>query len=88
MSENFASRLAQANLASKNDIVASVKKTDFDNKLKHLKKEITSNKTKHTLVENEFKKLQTFNSCLFIGQSTTLLNISNNLLYFKKTRRY
>ena len=35
--ENFASRLAQANLASKNDSVASVKKTDFDDKLKKLK---------------------------------------------------
>ena len=29
---------------------------------------ITSNKTKHVLVENEFKKLQKFGPSLFIGQ--------------------
>ena len=44
--ENFAVRLVQANLASKNDIVYFVKKTEFDDKLKNLNKKITSNKTK------------------------------------------
>ena len=29
------------------------KKRDFDDKLKHLNKGVTSNKTKHVLVENE-----------------------------------
>ena len=38
-------------------------------KLKNLNKKVTSNKTKHSLVENEFKKLQTFDSSIFIGQS-------------------
>ena len=38
--ENFAARLKQANLASKNNIANLVKKTDFDNKLK----DVTSNK--------------------------------------------
>ena len=33
--ENFAARLSQSNLASKNDIANFVKKTDFDNKLKN-----------------------------------------------------
>ena len=33
-SENFAARLVQANLASKNDIANVVKKTDFDDKMK------------------------------------------------------
>ena len=66
-SEKFASRLAQANLASKNVIATFVKKTG--DKLKNLNKKITSNKTKHLLVENEFKKLQTFDSSLFINQS-------------------
>ena len=47
--ENFAARLAQANL---------VTKTDFDNKLSSLNKKITSNKTKHLIVENEFKKIR------------------------------
>ena len=54
--ENFAARLAQANLASKNDIAALVKKTDFDDKLKNLNKKVTSNKSKHLLIENEKTK--------------------------------
>ena len=37
-SENFVARLAQANLASKNDIAVIVKKTDFDDKIKNLNK--------------------------------------------------
>ena len=45
--ENFAERLAEANL---------VTKTDFDTKLISLNRKIISNKTKHVLVENEFKK--------------------------------
>ena len=51
--ESFAERLAQANMANKNDIANFVKKTDFGEKLKTLNKKITSNKTKHLLVENE-----------------------------------
>ena len=34
-----------------------VKKTDFDNKLKKLNKNITSNKTKHVLVEDKLNEL-------------------------------
>ena len=68
-SESFASRLVQGNLASKNVIANFIKKTDFDDKIKDLNKKITSNKTKHLLIENEFKKLQTFDSSLFTGQS-------------------
>ena len=34
-----------------------------------MNKKFASNKTKHLLVENELKKLQTFDSSLFIGQS-------------------
>ena len=41
-SENFSTRLAQTNLASKSDIAKILKKTDFDNKLKY----VTSNKNK------------------------------------------
>ena len=55
--ENLAARLAQVNLASKSDIANFLKKTEFDNKLKNLNKKVTSNKSKHLLVENEFKKL-------------------------------
>ena len=67
--QKFAARLVQANLESKNDIANFVKKTDFDDKLKNLNKKNTSNKIKHALFENEFKKLQTFDSSLFINQS-------------------
>ena len=56
-SENFAAGLAQANLASKSDIANFVKKADFDDKLKNLNKNVTSNKTKHVLVENELNEL-------------------------------
>ena len=67
--EYFATRLAQADLACKNDIAALVKKTDFDDNLKNWDKKVSSNKSKHLLVENEVKALQTFDSSLFIGQS-------------------
>ena len=38
--EHFAAKLAQANLARKNDIAIFVKKSDFDGKLNNLKKKI------------------------------------------------
>ena len=55
--EHFTARLAQANFASKSDIINFVKKTDFHDKLKKFNKNITSNKTKHVLVENELNEL-------------------------------
>ena len=54
--ENFSARLKQANLATKGNIADFVKKTNFDDKLKNLYKKVTSNKSKHVLVENELKK--------------------------------
>ena len=47
--DNFAARLAQANL---------ITKTNFDAKVSSLNRKITSNKTKHLLFENELKKLK------------------------------
>ena len=44
-------------------------KTDFDAKLSSLNRKITSNKSKHLLVDNELKKLKTFDSSYFIGKS-------------------
>ena len=44
-------------------------KTDFDAKLSSLNRKITSNKTKHLLVENELKKLKAFVSSYFIDKS-------------------
>ena len=55
--ENFATGLAQANLASKNDIANFVEKTNFDDKLKNSNKSITSYKAKLVLVENELNEL-------------------------------
>ena len=52
--KNYAARLKQVNLATKSDIANYVNKTDFDEKLKGLNKEIGSNKTKYLLVENQF----------------------------------
>ena len=47
ISENFAVRLKQTNLAIKTDIldITDFAKKDFDDKLKILKKKVTSNKT-------------------------------------------
>ena len=47
-----------------------VKKTDFHNKLSGFNKRMNSNKTKHVLIENDIKKLQTFDSSLFITLMT------------------
>ena len=57
--ENFKARLAQANL---------VKKTYFNTILTSLnKKKVHSDKIKHLIAENEFKKLQKFDSSYFRG---------------------
>ena len=66
--ENFATRLAQANLASKSHISNFLKKPRFWWETKNLNKKVKSNKTL-VLVKNEFKKLQTFDSSLFVSQS-------------------
>ena len=58
--EKFKARLKQADL---------VTKRDYDNKLQSLSKRITSNKTKHLLVEYELKKLKTFYLSYFKGKS-------------------
>ena len=56
----FNARLAQANL---------VTKADFDNSVSSLDSRITANKTKNEFMENEFKKLKTFDSSYFRGKS-------------------
>ena len=55
--ENFAARLAQANLASKNDIAALVKKTSSNDKLKNSNKKVASNKIKHRGIEKKITDL-------------------------------
>ena len=56
-SKHVTVRLAQVILASKSDIANLLKKTDFDHKQKTLNRNVTSNSTKHVLVENEFNEL-------------------------------
>ena len=69
-SETFSGRLAQAKSASENDIANLVEKTDFDNKLKNLNKNIISNRTKNVLVENELDRIM--NSKKFDSRSEFL----------------
>ena len=71
--ENFAARLAQANL---------ITKTDFDTKLSSLNRKITSNETKDLLIENEMKKLKTLDLSYFIGKSHFDENGAQNYLIF------
>ena len=52
-------RLARANL---------VAKTSFDNALSNLDSTISANKTKNEPIENELKKLKTFDLSYFIGK--------------------
>ena len=55
---NFTARLKQVNVATKGDIAGLVEKANCEDKLKNSNKKVTSNISKHLLVENEFKKLQ------------------------------
>ena len=76
--EDFNARLAQANL---------ITKKDFDAKLQSLSKRITSNKTKHLLVENELKKLKTFDSSYFKGKGHFEEDGTQNYLVFQPMYR-
>ena len=65
-----------------------VTKTDFDAKLSRLNRKITSNKTNLLLVENELKKLKTFDSSYFIGKSHFGEDGIQNYLVFQPIKRY
>ena len=75
----FNARLAKANL---------ITKIDFDTKLSSLNRKITSNKTKHLLIENELKKLKTFDSIYFRGKSHFEEEGTQNYLVFQSLQRY
>ena len=79
IAENFAARLAQSNL---------ITKTDFDAKLSSLNRKITSNKTRDLLIENELKKLKTFDSSYFRGKSHFEDDGTQNWLVFQPIQRY
>ena len=65
------------------DVSSLVKKTDFDPKLKKISDRVTSNRTKHLLVENELKKLKTFDSSYFKGKSRFEEDGTQNYSVFK-----
>ena len=75
----FNARLTQANL---------IAKTDFDANLSTLNRKTTANKSKHLLVENELKKLKTFNSSYFIGKSHFEEDGTQNYLVFQPINRF
>ena len=77
--EIFTARLAQADL---------VTKIDFDIKLQDISKRITSNKTKHLIIENELKKLKTFDSSCFRGKNYFDGDSTHNYLVFQPVSKY
>ena len=52
------------------DATSLVTKADFDSKLKAISDRVTKNKSKHLLVENELKKLKTFDLSYFRGKNS------------------
>ena len=65
-----------------------ITKIDFDTKLSSLNRKITSNKTKHLLIENELKKLKTFDSIYFRGKSHFEEDGMQYYLVFQPIKRY
>ena len=63
-------------------------KGDSDVKLSSLNRKITSNKKKHVLVENEFKKLKAFDLSYFIEKSHFEEDGVQNYLVFQPIIRY
>ena len=75
----FNARLARANL---------VAKTNFDNTVSSLNNKVAINKTKNDSIENELKKLKTFNSSYFIGKSHFQEDGTKNYLVFQPLNKY
>ena len=75
----FNARLTQENL---------VRKTDFDNNISSLDSKIAANKTKNESIENELKKLKTFDSKYVIGKSHFEEDGTQNCLVFQPLNRY
>ena len=75
----FNARIAQTNVISK---------TDFDSKLSNLNRKISTNKTKHLLIENELNKLKTFHLSYFIDKSHFEEDGTQNYLVFQPIIRY
>ena len=65
-----------------------ITKTIFDNTVSRLDKKIVENKTKNKSIENELKKLKTFDLSYFIGKSHFEEDGAQNCLVFQPIRRY
>ena len=66
-----------------------IAKTDFDTKLKKISDRVASNKTKHLIVENELKKLNTFDAAYFRGKNYFEGNDGvQKTLVFQTMRKY
>ena len=61
---------------------------DFDTKLKKVTDRVTSNKSKHLLVENEFKKLRIFDLSYFKGKHHFEEDGTQNYLVFQPMYKY
>ena len=75
----FNARLAQANL---------ITKIDFDSKLSNLSRKITSNKSRHLLIEDKLNKLKAFDLSYFIDKSHFDEDGTQNYLVFQPLIRY
>ena len=75
----FNARLSQANLLTK---------TNFDNTVSSFDSKIAKNKAENKSVENEFKRLKTFDLGYFIGKSHFEEDGVQNYLVFQQIRRY
>ena len=51
------------------DVTNLVTKTDFDAKLKDISDRVTKNKSKDLILDNELKKIKTFNTDYFVGRN-------------------
>ena len=65
-----------------------ITKTDFDAKLSSLNRNITANESNNLLVENELKKLKTFDLSYFIGKSHFEEDGTQNHLVFQPLNKY
>ena len=70
------------------DVSSLVKKTDLDTEFKKICDIVTSNKTKHLLVENELKKLKTFDTAYFRGKNHFEEDGTQNYLAFQPMYRH
>ena len=63
-------------------------KTDFNNSVSSLDSKIAANKTKSESIENELKKLKTFDSSYFRGKSHFEEDGTQNYLVFQPINKY